>query len=423
MRRIQAIALLILLLGLPAGASVGADGPNRVGLVVQFGDGSVISRCVEFSEPSLSGYEVLARAGLTVVAEFSGLGAAVCKVQNDGCDYPAETCFCQCEGSPCTYWVYHHLVDGAWQYSGFGAGSYQVSDGAVEGWAWGQGDPNGGVQPPVMTFEQICAPPPTATPNPPTATPVPPTATAVPTAVPTATPASTPEPVVWFRVDQNPIAAGACTTLRWDTSGVESVTLDGQAVAPNGSRQVCPTAPQRYHLRVATLGGAAQSYPLDLGVTGTAPTAAPSATPPADATVAPPRPTATGGPASMAPAEGTATPDVIAEETSVVLAGAPPAPTATSLPATHEVIVIAAPTLPPTVVPTAAPTATPAEAAAAPAAPPSGDLVGPAAEAGTAGEGGVREAVPDRGPYLLFGGLVVLLLGALLLVAWRQRTA
>jgi hypothetical protein len=413
MKRIRVIALLIVLLGLPAAASVRADGPNRAGLVVQFGDGSVISRCVEFGEPSLTGYEVLARAGLTVVAEFSGLGAAVCKVQNDGCDFPAETCFCECEGSPCVYWVYHHLVDGAWQYSGFGASSYQVSDGAVEGWAWGQGDPNGGAQPPVMTFEQICAPPPTATPVPPTATHVPPTATPTPLPLPT----STPEAVVWFRVDQNPISAGTCTMLRWDTAGVESVTLDGQAVAPNGTRQVCPTAPLRYQLQVVTLGGAGQSYPLDLGVTGTGPTEAASPTLPPAATVAPPSPTATGRAVTAVPAEATATPDAISLTTISVVTDMPPDPTVPPQPpATDEVIIIAAPTLPPTPVPTATPTATPAEVAALPTAPLAGD-------ADAADEGVAQEAAPERAPYLVFGGLVVVLLGALVVVTWRRRTA
>ena len=54
-------------------------------------------------------------------------------------------------------------MNGTWQYSGFGASSHEVAHGAVEGWAWGQGDPSGGAQPPVLTFEQLCAPSLTAT--------------------------------------------------------------------------------------------------------------------------------------------------------------------------------------------------------------------------------------------------------------------
>lgn len=46
---------------------------NRAGLVVQFGDGSVFTSCVEFTEPDISAYDVLVRAGLTVEASFDAL--------------------------------------------------------------------------------------------------------------------------------------------------------------------------------------------------------------------------------------------------------------------------------------------------------------------------------------------------------------
>jgi hypothetical protein len=393
MKRVLVVALLLGLLGLPAVASLHASGPNQVGLVVRFGDGSVFTRCVEFSEPTISGYEVLARAGLNVIAEFSGLGVAVCKVQNDGCNYPAQSCFCQCEGSPCYYWVYHHLVGGAWQYSGFGASSYQVGHGAVEGWAWGEGDPNGGSQPPVLTFEQLCAPP--------TATPLP-TATLAPTATSTPAPAATgtPAPTVWFRVDQNPIAAGACTTLRWDAGGVKSVALDGQTVAPSGTRQVCPVAPQRYELRVITLGGTEQRYPIDLGVTGATPTQVSGSTPVATATSLP-------GATVIVPTHTpTAAPETAAVSATPVTAS--PSLTVTPRPpATDEVVVIAAPTLPAT--------ATPVEVAALPAE--------PAAAAADLADDTAVDPSPDLAPYLVFGGLVVALVGVLLLVTWRRRTA
>jgi hypothetical protein len=408
MKRFSITALLILTLGLPVAVPARADGPNQAGLVVQFGDGSVLSRCVSFGEPSLSGYEVLARAGLTVVAEFSGLGAAVCKVENDGCNYPANTCFCQCEGSPCVYWVYHHLVGGAWQYSGFGASTYQVEHGDVEGWAWGQGDPNGGVQPPVMTFEQICAAPPTATPLP-TATPVP-TATPTPLPLPTATP----EAVVWFRVDRNPIPAGSCTTLRWDTGGVASVTLDGQTVAPVGTREVCPAASQRFELRVVTLGGTEARYPLDLGVTGTPPTGTPSPTPLAGRTVAP------GTPVATLARTATSTPDAAGETTQIATASLPSPttapPTATAVaPAAPEVVVIAAPTLPPT--------ATQAEVAALPDTQPAEEGAVPAELATETNAIVAPDTGPESVPYLVFGALVAALLGALLVALWRRRAA
>ena len=268
-----------------------AQGANRVGLIVKHGDGSVITRCVAFDEPEISGYDVLVRAGLSVVVSgFSGVGAATCSIDGEGCS--AGNCFCQCQGNPCIYWAYYHLAGGQWQYSGLGASSHTVHSGDVEGWAWGEGRIGaGGVQPPVIPFDQICAPPPTdtsaptgtpmpptatPTPEPPTATPIPPTAT--PTPLPVAATSPSP-PEAWFRLDQNPIAAGACTTVRWDTTHTQGAYLDDKSVALNGQRQVCPTAPQTYRLRV--VGAEAEAaYELVLGVSGAAPPVSAQAAPP-----------------------------------------------------------------------------------------------------------------------------------------------
>jgi len=73
------------------------------------------------------------------------------------------------------------------------------------------------------------------------------------------------------------------------------------------------------------------------------------------------------------------------------------------------VVVIAAPTLPPA-------TATPVEVAALPAEP-------AAAAADLADDAAAVDPSPDLAPYLVFGGLVVALVGVLLLVTWRRRTA
>jgi len=145
------LALVLLVSSMPA--SVNAQSvQHHAGLVLRFGDGSVVTRCVSFGEPSLTGAELLMRSGLSVVFDLnSSIGAGVCKIGNQGCDR-GKSCFCQCEGSTCAYWQYFHLQSGAWKYSNLGAGVYQVSDGAVEGWAWGNN-----VAPPVMSLDQICA--------------------------------------------------------------------------------------------------------------------------------------------------------------------------------------------------------------------------------------------------------------------------
>lgn len=247
---------------------VEAQQPNQAGLVVDFGDHHE-TYCIEFDKPEISGYDMLQRAGLdVVVAGSGGMGFAVCDIEGtSGC--PPSNCFCKCPGSTCVYWSYHHFVDGAWQYSQIGASLHQVQHGDVEGWGWGEGRiDQSGAQPPVIPFSQICAPPATATPLP-TDTPIPPTSTPSPTTTPA--PTAVPAPDAWFRLDENPIAAGSCTGLRWDTSNAQEVYLDSERVDPSGTRQVCPTAPTDYHLRVV---GAEEerAFSLTLGVTGPAAT-------------------------------------------------------------------------------------------------------------------------------------------------------
>ena len=95
---------------------------------------------------------------------YMGMGAAICRIDNVGCSFPQDVCFCQCadlsDDSPCVYWSYWHLNDGQWVYSQVGAGAYKVQAGSVEGWLWGRGNP-----PQVISLAAICAPA-TSTPAP-----------------------------------------------------------------------------------------------------------------------------------------------------------------------------------------------------------------------------------------------------------------
>lgn len=304
------LALLALIeVSLPG---VRAQTLNQVGLVVRFGDGSVITRCIEFNEPEISGHDLLLRSGLDIIDAFDpGQGVAICSIEGEGC--PASSCL-TCD-TP-NYWSYWYLADGTWVYSQAGASNRKVHSGDVEGWRWGSGDP-----PPVVPFDQICTPPPTDTPQPtdtpptptatntpqPTDTPPPPTATDTPqpTETPVPTEETLPTPVVWFRLDENPIAAGACTTVRWDTSNVQEIYLDGERVNLNSSREICPTASQEYQLRVISAEDE-QTHTLVLGVTGSAPS--PTFTPqpavlasPATATATPLPPPPTLPPAESLP--------------------------------------------------------------------------------------------------------------------------
>lgn len=187
-------AVVVVLSVAAATASAGAQAQNRAGIVVQYDGDRVVTFCVRFDEPSISGLDLLSRAGLRPVAEVGGLGAAVCSLDGQGCAYPSQPCFCQCQGSRCSYWNYLHLVDGSWRYSPIGAAAYTVRDGAVEAWAWGDQ-----LTPPIYTIDQICAESPT-----PPAAPVVAQTTPTPAASPTPASSDTPAPTETWQPTQTP---------------------------------------------------------------------------------------------------------------------------------------------------------------------------------------------------------------------------
>ncbi len=94
------IPFLLLLLALALPAQAQEETPHRAGLVVRHGDGRVVTRCVTFSEESISGVELLRRSGLAATfAAYGGLGYGVCVIDGQGCD--SGDCFCQCRGATC----------------------------------------------------------------------------------------------------------------------------------------------------------------------------------------------------------------------------------------------------------------------------------------------------------------------------------
>lgn len=137
-RRLLA-ALLILFAALVAGIlPVAAERPNGAGLLVRFGDGSVIYAYVQFEEESITSEELLYRSGLAVtVAPYSGLGAGVCSVNGEGC--PSDNCFCKSYTTPAYYWHFY-ANDGGWHELLQGASSRTVGDGDIDGWSWTAGD-------------------------------------------------------------------------------------------------------------------------------------------------------------------------------------------------------------------------------------------------------------------------------------------
>ena len=158
-RWLVASLLALLLAGLLPGRVL-AQETNRAGLIVVDDTGASRAYCVEFAEPEISGYDLLQRAGVETNVEASALGASVCAIDGVGCSFPAESCFCQCQGSPCVYWSYWTLDAAAgWRYATIGALAARVQDGEVQGWRWGAGSVTAAAAPPQVTLEEICAAP------------------------------------------------------------------------------------------------------------------------------------------------------------------------------------------------------------------------------------------------------------------------
>lgn len=149
-----AIALLVSAIVRPpevAASGSRQERPNRAAVVVRFSEDNVVSQCVSFSESAIDGEELLLRSGLNPGFASDG---GLCSIQNAGC--PANDCFCRCPFPECEYWAFYQLTDGAWQYSNVGAAWAQVSDGTVHAWSWGPGNWTSAVEPPAITFEQVC---------------------------------------------------------------------------------------------------------------------------------------------------------------------------------------------------------------------------------------------------------------------------
>ncbi|RCK73189.1 MAG: hypothetical protein ANABAC_0076 [Anaerolineae bacterium] len=105
---------------------------NSVSVVVQFSTTDRLIRKVSFSSSTITGLDALLNSGLEVVTADTPWGKAVCSIEGVGC--PADDCFCG--GS--TFWNYEFWDGTAWQGHSSGASSTTLTDGAVDGWRWGE---------------------------------------------------------------------------------------------------------------------------------------------------------------------------------------------------------------------------------------------------------------------------------------------
>ncbi|MFN2123446.1 MAG: hypothetical protein ACK2UP_08110 [Candidatus Promineifilaceae bacterium] len=243
--------ILVFLWILPEGM-LAQDG-NQAALVIRYSDQNVQTACVDFSEPEISGLELLQRSGLDLELDVQGLGAAVCRIGQTGC--PANDCWCQCKGGgDCIYWSYWLKPGGQWQYSQGGASIYTATDGDIQGWSWGPGAVSQAYSPPDLSFEDVCASTTTVEDATPTATatslvfviedtPTSKLAQSQPTATSTSTPSAT--PTIQPTATESLPATAVMTSTPFPTSSAtavvavaEQVTNDTQFVAePTAARE------------------------------------------------------------------------------------------------------------------------------------------------------------------------------------------
>jgi hypothetical protein len=140
--RLAAVVLALLLFtGLTtAVAATPAPHLNGAGLVIKHGDGRVLYFYVQFSEPEITGEQLLERAGVQLdITPYAGIGTGVCMIVHEGC--PSTNCFCKSFAVPSVFWRYHSLnADGKWVFRASGPTQRTVHDGDVDGWSWSSED-------------------------------------------------------------------------------------------------------------------------------------------------------------------------------------------------------------------------------------------------------------------------------------------
>ncbi len=133
------VALLALALGPPP--VLGESGPGHVGVLVQFGDGTLLTRYLELETP-VDRLTVLEVSGLFFETAFGG--DAVCKIEEEGCRGTDSECWCQCtfaEGEPCFFWIYLPMSDSGDQWADMNTWPLpDLNDGDVSAWVWGEVD-------------------------------------------------------------------------------------------------------------------------------------------------------------------------------------------------------------------------------------------------------------------------------------------
>jgi hypothetical protein len=152
------IAVVLVAVALLLGGSIGQaqerDEANHAGLVIRDQAGALTYAYVAFSEPEISGLELLERSGVPVVTVgFGGLGEGVCAIGGQGCSVnECRRRLCQGPRADDPFWqAFRQHAPGDWRPLLLGASSTMVKDGDVNGWSWTGSAANL----PAVTMEEI----------------------------------------------------------------------------------------------------------------------------------------------------------------------------------------------------------------------------------------------------------------------------
>ena len=155
-RRLVIVLLAMTGLMLSGGSSQAEEEANHAGLVIRDQAGELTYAYVAFTEPEISGIELLKRSGVAIVTVgFGGLGEGVCSIQGEGCAVgECRRRLCQGPRPDDPFWQsFRQRSPGDWRPEILGASSAIVRDGDVAGWSW----TNGEAQLPAVTLSEVAA--------------------------------------------------------------------------------------------------------------------------------------------------------------------------------------------------------------------------------------------------------------------------
>jgi hypothetical protein len=115
----------------PAIGSCAGAGPNHAALVIQHGDGSVVTRCVAFETAQITGQQLLDSSGVAWVGQtFGGFGTAACAIDGEPAHYST------CPGKDYYWAIFVSRGGGTWQFAASGISGLSLSSGDAEGFRY-----------------------------------------------------------------------------------------------------------------------------------------------------------------------------------------------------------------------------------------------------------------------------------------------